>query len=196
MGVALDFPIQDLPALWAPRSRRESRRERRALVRRDRQSARLSELVTIRDVLGRAADLIDRGWLQDAWFSYRDAAGDVRVSYVLDRRRAADQPVLSTCLVAAIRDAGGPEGPAARVVPRALELTWHTLHVGPGEPVRWCPPPDVRAVHVRDLTRWNDSSRRTSAEVTTLLDAARSVAETERERVMANDPQHRSTTSP
>jgi hypothetical protein len=168
-----------------PRTRRDRRREHRSLVRRDEQSARLAELESIREVLGRAAVVIDRGWVQDAWFSYRGAGGDVRVSYVPDRRRTEGRPALATCLVAAVHDSGAPEGAGAQVVRRALELTWHTLRAGRSDPVRWCPAPDVRAGHIRDLTRWNDRPGRTSGEVVALLEAATVRVEAERRRVLA-----------
>ncbi len=179
-----DTLLRDHPVARTHRSARERRRVRRELVLRDRQSARLAELVLIREVLGRAADLIDRGWLQDAWFSYRSPDGDVRVSYV-PAGGTHGMTVLSTCLVAAIRDAKGPHPTGGQVVRRALELTWHTLHGDRNQPVGWCPAPDVRAMHLRDLTRWNDRPGRTSAEVAALLEATMQAADGERHRVAA-----------
>jgi hypothetical protein len=70
-------------------------------------------------------------------------------------------------------------------VQRALDLTWHALHGDPAAPVRWCPSPNERAAHVRDLTRWNDATGRTAADVTALLDSAEQKATREIRRYRA-----------
>jgi hypothetical protein len=184
MGVESDSLVRAHSVRLPRRTRRERSRERRRLALRDRQSARLAELVSIRQLLAVAVESVERGWLQDAWFSYRGPGGEVRISHVADRSRAGNDPVLASCLVAAIREASGiPEGSSTQVLGRALEVTWHTLHGDRAEPVRWCPAPDVRASHVRDLTRWNDRAGRTSGEVVTLLEAAIDVADLERKRI-------------
>ena len=188
MGVAPGSLTHPCPVDATRRTHRQRRQERRALAQRDRDSARLAELASITDVLRRAVGLVEEGWLQDAWFSYRGHDGDVRVSYVVDRRGTAQEPVVATCLVTAIRDAETSEPTGNQVVRRALELTWHTLHGSQNEPVRWCPPPDVRAAHVRDLTRWNDRAGRTSAEVASLLEAAMRTSAAERRRVLVAEP--------
>ncbi|MGI9155761.1 MAG: DUF6197 family protein [Marmoricola sp.] len=173
------------PTRLAPPTRRERRLERRALVRQDLRSARLAELVTIREVLGCAAELVEQGWLQEAWFSYRAPAGDVRVSHVPDRHRIRTAPVLSRCLVAAIMDAANaPSSSDGQVTRRTVEVTWHALQSSWAEPVQWCPAPDMHLTHVRDLTRWNDRPGRTSAEIGTLLEAAVGVTDAERRRAM------------
>lgn len=182
MGVTSAFLLRE-PVRLAPATRHEVRRRRRALARQDLVSARLAELVRIRDVLRDAAELVERGWLQGAWFSYSGTGGEVRMSHVADRRRVGAAPVFSRCLVAAIRDAADPaprsDGQVSR---RAAEVTWHALQGGWGGPVQWCPAPDVHLAHVRDLTRWNDRAGRTTGEVGSLLEGAIEATEAERRR--------------
>ncbi|MEP6815847.1 MAG: hypothetical protein ABI873_09885 [Marmoricola sp.] len=183
MSLAYDSVVLDRPAWVTHRSRGERRWARRELARHDRRSARLAELVTIRDALAHAVEIVDRGWLQNAFFSYRHADGQVHVSYVASGR-ASQSTVLSRCLVAAIRDAArSPARSDDQVAGRAVEATWHALYDNGRPPIQWCPAPDVRAAHVRDLTRWNDRPGRTSSEVATLLEAAIRVADRERQRV-------------
>ena len=156
----------------APRGR-AARRELRRLGDRDRRSARLAELHGLRALVLVARDLVRAGWLQDAWAAYPTEGGRTRL--VLSSRDLSpglDEPV-GLCLVGALVSAGG--GPAAareQPVQRALDLTWHALHGDPAASVRWCPSPHERAAHVRDLTRWNDQSGRTAADVVALLDCA------------------------
>jgi hypothetical protein len=71
-----------------------------------------------------------------------------------------------------VHAAGGPDAATSQLVQRTLDLTWHTLHESARRPVQWCPAPEIRLAHLRDLTRWNDHPRRTSGEVRGLLAAA------------------------
>ena len=156
-----------------PRSRRARREERRRLRRQDRLAARLAELSRLDLLLADAGSLIGQGWVQHAWFRYRDDAGEPRVATVFDLGRMSGRPVIGACLVGGLVQAGG--GPAAarsQLVTHAVELTWHTLHEPASRAVRWTPSPLLHAAHVRDLTRWNDSFGRTSYDVTGLLEAA------------------------
>lgn len=169
-----------------PRSRRARREERRRLDRHDRLAARLAELARLDVLLSDAGSLVGHGWVQHAWFRYRDDAGQARVATVFDLGRMAGHPVIGACLVGGLVQAGG--GPAAarsQVVAHALELTWHTLHEPAARAVRWTPSPLVHTAHVRDLTRWNDTRGRTSYDVTGLLQAARSTVRGEVARVRA-----------
>jgi hypothetical protein len=167
---AADPPVQ---GRGPGRPGRDARRELRRLRDRDRRSARLAELHGLRALVLLARDLIRAGWLQNAWAAYPAEDGGTRL--VVSSRDLApglDEPV-GLCLVGALVSAGG--GPAAareQPVQRALDLTWHALHGDPAAPVRWCPSPNERAAHVRDLTRWNDAAGRTAADVTALLDSA------------------------
>ena len=163
--------------LITPKGSRTRRRllkdERSRLARQDAVAARLGELHHVRALLEEAIDRVQLGWIQHAWFAVLDAHGGERKLTFQDIHLAIGRPVSGVCLVGGIVSAGG--GPAAvgsQLVQRTLDLTWHALHENPSAPVRWCPSPPVRAAHVRDLTRWNDRPRRTSAQVVDLLRAA------------------------
>ena len=135
-------------------------------------------------LLAEAGTLLGQGWVQHAWFRYRDDAGEARVATAYDLGRMAGHPVVGACLVGGLVQAGG--GPAAarsQLVSHAIELTWHALHEPAERPVRWTPSPLVHAAHVRDLTRWNDTRGRTSHEVAGLLRSASSTARVEVARV-------------
>jgi len=151
-----------------PLGRRARRRARRELAELDALGARLAELTRIRDLAEAARQVVAAGWVQDAWYVRPDAR---RVD-LAQARRMGQVPVERACLVGAILHAGGGVASAdTQLVQRTLDLTWHTLHRGPAERVRWCPAPQIRAQHLRDLVRWNDREHRTRAEVEALLHA-------------------------
>jgi hypothetical protein len=184
------------PAPGTRLTRRQRRRHRRRLAELDRRAAHLAGLHQVRAVLAAACEVLDTGWIRHSWFAYQDAQGRTRIATAHGAHRLGDHPVTAACLVGAIVQAGGgpasggPGGGLAAVrsqpVQRALDVTWHALHGGgPAEPVGWCPPPPVRAAHVRDLTRWNDQPARTHDEVTGLLRAAERITTAEIERARA-----------
>jgi len=145
---------------------RARRRARRRLAELDALGARLAELSRIRDLAEAAREVVAAGWVKDAWYVLPDAR---RVDLV-QARRMGRVPVERACLVGAILHAGGGVSSAdTQLVQRTLDLTWHTVHRGADEPVRWCPAPPVRAQHLRDLVRWNDREHRTRADVEALL---------------------------
>jgi len=153
--------------------RRQRRRERRRLARQDEVAVRLAELHRIRALLEDAVVMVNVGWIQHAWFAVVDDQGGQRKLTAREIHVADDRPVSGACLVGGIvHAAGGPEAAHSQLVQRTLDLTWHTLYEGPGQPVRWCPSPAVRAAHVRDLTRWNDHPQRTARQVSALLECA------------------------
>lgn len=163
------------------RGRLARRAERRRLERQDALSRRLAELWAIDALLGRAAEVVEAGWVQDAWFTVATPAGDRAVT-AYDMGMAVDRPVIGACLVGAVVQAGG--GPAevrSQLVQRTLDLAWHALREDPGRPVRWCPGPCVRTMHVLELTYWNDAPGRTQEEVVDLLQAARRTADVQRD---------------
>ena len=167
------------------RGRLARRAERRRLERQDALSRRLAELWAIDALLGRAAEVVEAGWVQDAWFTVATPAGDRAVT-AYDMGMAVDRPVIGACLVGAVVQAGG--GPAevrSHLVQRTLDLAWHALREDPGRPVRWCPGPCVRTMHVLELTYWNDAPERTQGDVVTLLRAARETADDELRRCRA-----------
>ena len=157
-------------------TRRERRAERRRLKRLDALSARLADLQAIGELLGRAAEVVDAGWVQGAWFTVV-APGGRRPVTAYDVRLAEDLEVVDACLVGGIlQAAGGPSTVRSQVVQRSLELTWHVLREQPERPVRWCPGPNLRMMTVLDLTRWNDAPERSQDEVVGLLAAAQHAA--------------------
>ena len=175
MTLLANHPSTGTPRLLPPRGRAEERAgrrvERRRLARHDALAARLAELSRIGEVLAGAGTLVGEGWVQQAWFRYRDESGRTRLATAYDVDRISGQPVLGACLVGALVHAGGgPSAGRSQLVGRTLELTWHTLYDVVGE-VRWTPSPDVRAAHVRDLTRWNDAPCRRPEQVAALLHA-------------------------
>ena len=157
-------------------TRRERRAERRRLRRLDALSARLAELHTIRALLEQSAKVVDAGWVQGAWFTVAGASGP-RVVTGHEVDLAMDQPVIGACLVGAVvQAAGGPATVRSQLVQRTLDLTWHALREDTSQPVRWCPGPRMRMMHVLELTHWNDAPERTQADVLDLLRAAQETA--------------------
>lgn len=166
--------------------RRRQRSERRRLARQDRFVSQLASLHGIRTLLAQAITVASSGWVQNCWFSVVDEQGKAIGVHARDIPALTDKPVAGACLVGAIVAAGG--GPAAvrtQSVQRALDLTWHSLYHDERQPVRWCPGPEIRMAHVRDLTRWNDHPRRSAQEVVTLLHRALRLADAQTEMVRA-----------
>jgi hypothetical protein len=162
--------------------RRERRDERRRLKRLDTLSTRLGELHAIDALLTESTDLVKNGWVQNAWFSVADGQG-ARAVAGPDLRLAVDRPVTGACLVGSIVQAGGGVATVrSQRVQRTLDLVWHTLREDADRPVRWCPGPQVRMMHVLELTYWNDAPERTRRDVVVLLEAAQQTAERERAR--------------
>ena len=165
-----------------PATRRERRAERRRLRRCDLLTSRLGELHSMRALLQRASDLVAHGWVQDAWFVVATREGGTRVVTTQGVRRAGRLPVVGACLVGGIVEAGGgPRSVRTQLVARSLDLTWHTLHEDPRRAVHWCPGPDVRMLHLQDLTRWNDAPARTQGEVVGLLLGAQRTVDAQRD---------------
>jgi hypothetical protein len=179
--------LRDREAVRTGRAkRRERSRLRRELRDRDRCSAKLAELHNIDELLAEAAEMIDRGWIQDGWFAYDDATGIRHTVTAYAGSTVSGEHVAATCLVGAIVHAGGgPSMARSQPVQRTLDLTWHALYRGDQEPIRWCPSPGERAGHVQDLAHWNDSHCRGSDDVTSLLDRARGLVDQERRRTRA-----------
>ena len=137
-------------------------RERRRLTEADGRGARLAELHHIATLTADAAAVVQRGWAPSFWYG----------------------PAGEACLVAAIvRAAGGPSAVRSQLVRRTLDLVWHTLRRDGVAPVDYCPSPMILQVRIRDLTRWNDTPGRTSAEVVSLLAATHAVAVAESTRL-------------
>jgi hypothetical protein len=145
-------------------------------------SARLAQLHATRTLLEQAIEIVLDGWVQGAWFAV-EMGGRTRAVTGPEIRLTTDHPVTGACLVGAVVQAGG--GPAAvrsQRVQRSLDLVWHSLREDAGRPVRWCPGPPVRAMHVLDLTFWNDAPERTRGEVVELLRSSVLTTDLQRER--------------
>jgi hypothetical protein len=179
MGVAeVRTARADVSTRWT--RRRQHRVEHSRLVQQDQLAVRLAELHRIRALLEEAVVLVNVGWIQNAWFAVLDDQGRQRKLTAHEIDLTDDRPVSGACLVGGIvYAAGGPTTAHSQLVQRTLDLIWHTLHEGRERPVRWCPSPQVRAAHVRDLTRWNDHPQRTARQVSALLESAVETADAE-----------------
>ena len=145
-------------------------------------SAQLAQLQTIRTLLEQAIETVRGGWLQGAWFAV-DVGGSSRAVTGPELRLTVDHPVTGACLVGAIVQAGGgPQAVRSQPVQRALDLVWHTLREDSQDPVRWCPGPRARMMHVLELTHWNDAPDRTRGDVVGLLRSSVATTYTQRER--------------
>ena len=165
--------------------RRERRAERLRCRRLDALSAQLAQLHAIRVLLEQATEIVRGGWIQGAWFAV-DVGGRTRAVSAPELRLTRDHPVTGACLVGAVVQAGGgPEAVRSQPVQRALDLVWHSLREDAGQPVRWCPGPPARMMHVLDLTHWNDAPDRTRGDVIGLLRSSASAADAQRERCLS-----------
>ncbi|MGY2701539.1 DUF6197 family protein [Nocardioides sp. HB32] len=164
---------------------RDRRAVRRRICRIDALSAQLGQLHLVRGVLEDAGDVVGRGWVQGAWFSV-DVGGRTRVLTGAGIGLVADHPVTGACLVGAVVQAGGgPRAVRSQPVQRALDLLWHTLKEVRDQPVRWCPGPPARTLHVLDLTHWNDAPDRTREDVLELLRASVTAVGAQQDRCRA-----------
>ena len=103
---------------------------------------RLAELHRIRALLRDAVVMVNVGWIQNAWFAVVDDQGGQRKLTAHEIHEVDDRPVSGACLVGGIvHAAGGPDAAHSQLVQRTLDLTWHSLYEGAGQPVRWCPSP-------------------------------------------------------
>lgn len=158
--------------------------ERRAAARVRRVEDRLQELGELGNLLSDARSVVERGWIQHAWFAYLDEHGRMRKASSAAAMDVQGRPLVAACLVGAVVSAaGGPHAVHSPRVQHALDLVWHALAVDEGAPVLWCPAPDVRMGRVRDLTSWNDAPVRTASEVAGLLLTAERVAVQESARL-------------
>ncbi|MCJ1715283.1 hypothetical protein ACLBWP_11265 [Microbacterium sp. M1A1_1b] len=159
---------------------------RRAAARVRRLEAEMLELADLERLLSGARGVIERGWIQHAWFAYVDEKGRTRKASSAAAMDVAGRPLVGACLVGAVvYAAGGPHAVHSQPVQRALDVVWHALAVEEGTPVLWCPAPEIRMGRVRDLTSWNDAPTRTSSDVAGLLLTAERVAVAESERIRA-----------
>jgi hypothetical protein len=165
--------------------RPSTRAERRELARCDASAARLAELHAIRDLLSDATEVLAHGWVQHAWFAVATPRGQ-RLLTAQEVRHVYVYPVTGACLAGSVvLAAGGPDQARTQLVQRTLDLTWHALRDDSEPPAVLCPSPQVRAMRLLDLTRWNDAPGRSRSEVLGLLGAAGHLA------VRHGSPEHR-----
>ncbi len=113
--------------------------------RSDATQARLAELTDLQRLLTGAREVIERGWIQHAWFAYLDEHGRTRKASSAAAMDVQGRPLVGACLVGSIVSAaGGPHAVHSQPVQRALDVVWHALAADEGQPVLWCPAPDVR----------------------------------------------------
>jgi hypothetical protein len=160
----------------------ERRTARRRLRRVDRLSAQLAQLQAIRALLEQAIEVVLGGWVQGGWFAV-DVGGRTRTVSAPEVGLTSEHPVTGACLVGAVVQAGGgPASVRSQPVQRALDLVWHSLREDAGQPVRWCPGPQLRTMHVLELTHWNDAPDRSRGDVVDLLRSSVVSADAQRER--------------
>jgi hypothetical protein len=173
----------DAPA-WRPALRNVLRRLRSLVhpVTEDSPSGRLECLGQVCAVLQDARTIVERGWLQDAWYVMPAGSAGAPAVEALGILPPRGAEVSAACMVGAVVQATRQLDPAADVLDAgpALDVLWDALQEsrglgGPGVAGR-AAPRDLRAARVRDLTRWNDRPGRTSEDVLGLFDLAASRA--------------------
>ena len=125
-------------------------------------------------VLTAARAVIQRGWIQDAWYVLRDSRGGLRIFGSGSIGRFDPTEVVQACLVGAVVQAAWQQSPDPERSHPAVDQLWFTLQEergfgGPLATDRICSPA-VRQARVRDLARWNDRPGRTREDVLRLLD--------------------------
>jgi hypothetical protein len=156
---------------WPPRP--PTRRLRDLLRRPPRAPAPIGDPTAVRILLQEARTVVQRGWVQHAWYVARDRRGRPRPigPYHLGRFNHAD--VTAACLVGAVLQAERLHRPAAErgTAGAAVDLLWHALRT-PAGAVSAARSPAERASRARDLSRWNDAAQRRQEDVLALFDEA------------------------
>jgi hypothetical protein len=197
--------LLDRPTALPSRSRRRPRRFRPRLGDLIRRPPIVppadGDTVAVQDLLEEARAVVQRGWVQDAWYVVHDRRGRPRPVGPCHLGRVDHAAVTAACLVGAVLQAAwlrqqagelgrqaGEQGRQAGELGRqagelgrqtgeratagaALDHLWHALHV-PAGPVAPAWSPAERAARARDLSRWNDAPERRRREVLGLFDAA------------------------
>jgi hypothetical protein len=131
------------------------------------------DTIAVQDLLEEARAVVQRGWVQDAWYVVHDRRGRPRPVGPGHLGPVDHAAVTAACLVGAVlhvgwlrRETGGRATAGA-----ALDQLWHALRV-PAGAVAPARSPAERAARARDLSRWNDVPERRRGEVLGLFDAA------------------------
>ena len=126
-------------------------------------------------MLAAAQDSIRAGWVQNAWYAYRDDRA-LHVVHGHDLGALAGREISASCLVGAIGTpavalVGRYSTGAARPRPDLAHAARRSL-----PPDYVVAEPRRPLAHLRDLTGWNDQPRRTREQVVALLQAAEHAA--------------------
>ncbi len=96
---------------------------RRAAAQVRRTQARLAELTDLQRLLTGAREVIERGWIQHAWFAYLDEHGRTRKASSAAAMDVQGRPLVGACLVGSIVSAAGGRTPCTRN-PCSVRSTW------------------------------------------------------------------------
>ena len=125
-------------------------------------------------VLTAARTVVERGWVQNAWYVMRAPDGGQRTLAPTCLVRLDHTQVVQACLVGAVLHAAWQQSSRPEHANPAIDALWHALYGGGdtagGGPVGPVCPPPVRMARVRDLSAWNDERGRTRDNVLHLLD--------------------------
>jgi hypothetical protein len=124
-------------------------------------------------VLTAARSVIERGWVQNTWYTLENPAGRRRTFSSIFPSRLDRGQVVQACLVGAVLHGAWQQSPRPERAYPALDALWSTAFGGDiagADPVGPLCPPPIRVFRVRDLTTWNDRRYRSKDEVLDLLD--------------------------
>jgi hypothetical protein len=140
----------------------------------------LQRLDDAREVLDHARALIETGWVQNRWYVLAPRPHGRRSSLLRTEIVAIDE-VTAACLVGALALALREHDPRADLLTgggAALDAVWAAVRDAGGAPGaaarRRAGPREAQLMRIRDLTRWNDRPGRTRDEVLGVLDDASS----------------------
>jgi hypothetical protein len=153
------------PYSW--RARRRRKHEVAQLVRETEWAVEQAQLQAI---LSDARRLVEENWIQGAWVATGDDARRSRFGRGGKSAPLADSRIIGSCLVGSIvRASGGLSASSEQALQHALDAVWHALRQPEGADVQWNPSAATRALHLRDLTRWDEFGATSTADVSSLL---------------------------
>ncbi len=125
-------------------------------------------------VLTAARGVLQRGWVQNAWYVMQGPDGRRRTLAPTCLVPVAHSEVVQVCVLGAVLHAAWQQSPRPEHAGPAIDALWCTLYgisdASTGDPVGPVTAPPVRNARARDLSRWNDEPQRTKEEVLRLLD--------------------------
>jgi hypothetical protein len=125
-------------------------------------------------VLQRSRVVLQRGWVQNAWYVVCDARGNLRMFGPVQPQRLERTQLVGACLVGAVIHSSWQWGSDETSSAPAIDALWEMLQetrglAHPAAIGRVCAPM-VRAARVRDLVSWNDRLDQTQQDVLALVD--------------------------